>query len=173
MSAGGSDISAQVSLAENGAPSANAAALEALHRLVLFGAGRIVETEAEAIGVNLSGYLQQNAVSATGLLRALDYIPGQAREIIIVGELAGDDTKALLREIRARALYGAVVAVISPEASRLDEDWPLLAARPLLANRATAYVCRNRVCKLPVDSAEELAAQLDAPQFQGTPGTAQ
>ncbi|MBT3927857.1 MAG: thioredoxin domain-containing protein [Rhodospirillaceae bacterium] len=170
---GEADISAQVSLAENGAPSANAAALEALHRLVLFGAGRIVETEAEAIGVNLRGYLQQNAVSATGLLRALDYIPGQAREIIIVGELAGDDTKALLREIRARALYGAVVAVISPEASRLDEDWPLLAARPLLANRATAYVCRNRVCKLPVDSAEELAAQLDAPQFQGTPGTAQ
>lgn len=173
VSMGGSDISAQVSLSENGAPSANAAALEALHRLALFGAGGKVETEAEAIGSTLRGYLQQNAVSATGLLRALDYIPGQAREIVIVGDLAGDDTKALLREIRARPLQGAVVAVIPPGASQRAESWPLLAARPLLADRATAYVCRIRVCNLPVDSARELATQLDALQFQGAPGTAQ
>ena len=114
------------------------------------------------IGANLRGYLRQHAVSATGLLRALDFVPGEAREIVIVGELAGADTKALLREIHTRALQGAIVAVIAPEAPRQNTEWSLLAARPLLADRATAYVCRNRACKLPVDSAAELAVQLDA-----------
>jgi len=161
VSAGETDISARVNLFENGVPSANAAALEALYRLALFGAGEQIEKEAQAIAMNLQGYLQHNAVSATGLLRALDFAPGLAREIVIVGDLAGDDTKALLREIHMRALSGAVVAVISPDASRQNTVWPLLAGRPLLADSATAYVCRNRVCKLPVDTPANLSAQLD------------
>ncbi len=162
MTTGETTISARVNLSENGAPSANATALEALHRLALFGAGGKIEKEAEAIGASLRGYLQQDAVSATGLLRALDFVAGVAREIVIVGDLAGADTKALLREVHSRTLQGAVIAVISPEAPRQNKAWPLLAGRPLLADHATAYVGRNRVCKLPVDRAADLAAQLNA-----------
>jgi uncharacterized protein YyaL (SSP411 family) len=37
---------------------------------------------------------------------------------------------------------------------------PLLAGRPLVDGRATAYVCRGFVCDRPVTDAADLAAQL-------------
>jgi uncharacterized protein len=37
---------------------------------------------------------------------------------------------------------------------------PLLADRPALEGRATAYVCEHFVCQLPVTEPEALAAQL-------------
>jgi hypothetical protein len=54
-----------------------------------------------------------------------------------------------------------VLAVIAPDAPAENETWPLLAGRPLLAGKATAYVCKNRLCDLPVDTPAELSAQLD------------
>jgi uncharacterized protein YyaL (SSP411 family) len=38
----------------------------------------------------------------------------------------------------------------------------LLADRPMISDQPTAYVCRNFVCKLPVTSVDDLAAQLRA-----------
>ncbi len=155
------EIAARIDLDENGAPSANAAALEALYRLALFGAGGTFEEEARAISAGLAGYLRDNAAHATGLLAALNYAPGDAREIVIAGNPAGADTKALLHEVYTRPLTGIVIAIVSPNAPRDQADWPLLAGRPLLAERATAYVCKNRLCNLPVDNPQDLAAQLD------------
>ena len=159
---GPANIQAPMVLDEDGAPSANAAALEALYRLALFGAGGNFEAQAIAISANLRGYLERNAAYATGLLRALGYAPGEAREIVIAGDAAGADTRALLSEVYARPLRGTVVAVVAPSAPSENTRWPLLIARPLLAARATAYVCKNRMCDFPVDSAADLAAQLDA-----------
>jgi uncharacterized protein len=53
---------------------------------------------------------------------------------------------------------GSVVVAGEPDQPGLA----LLADRPLINNQPTAYVCRNFVCKLPVNSAEALAAQLRA-----------
>jgi hypothetical protein len=112
--------------------------------------------------VGLGRYLEQSAASATGLLRALDFRPGEAREIVIVGNADDEDTRELLREVYKRLLPGAVLVVIPPDAPLSNETWPLLAGRPLLEGKPTAYVCRNRLCELPVDSPAALAAQLDA-----------
>jgi uncharacterized protein YyaL (SSP411 family) len=38
----------------------------------------------------------------------------------------------------------------------------LLADRPLIKDRPTAYVCRHFVCELPVTSVDDLAMQLTA-----------
>jgi uncharacterized protein YyaL (SSP411 family) len=38
---------------------------------------------------------------------------------------------------------------------------PLLAGRPQLDGKPTAYVCRNFTCRQPVNDAEELARQLE------------
>jgi uncharacterized protein YyaL (SSP411 family) len=40
-----------------------------------------------------------------------------------------------------------------------EPGFALLADRPLLDGRSTAYVCRHFVCRLPVTSAEALAEQ--------------
>jgi uncharacterized protein YyaL (SSP411 family) len=156
-----SDIPAQTILDEEGIPSGNAAALIALHRLVLFGAEATFEEQTRAVSRGLGRYLDQSAPSATGLLPALDFSPDEAHEIVIVGNLGDEDTRSLLQQVYKRLLHGTVLAVIAPDVARENETWPLLAARPLLDDKATAYVCRKRLCDLPVDSPAALSTQLD------------
>ena len=156
-----SDIPVQTILNEEGAPSGNAAALIALHRLVLFGAEAAFEAQTRAVSRRLSRYLEVSAPSATGLLRALDFSPDEAHEIVIVGDPGNEDTRRLLREVHKRLLHGTVLAVIAPNAPQENERWPLLAGRPLLDDKPTAYVCRKRLCNWPVNRPAELSAQLD------------
>jgi uncharacterized protein YyaL (SSP411 family) len=53
-----------------------------------------------------------------------------------------------------------VSLVVAPAA--VDPAVPLLSGRSLVDGRATAYVCRDMVCRRPVTTAEELRAQLAA-----------
>ncbi len=156
-----SDVPVQTILDEDGIPSGNAAALIALHRLVLFGAEGAFEARAGAVSRGLGRYLEMSAPSATGLLRALDFKPDEAHEIVIVGNPDDEDTRSLLREVHRRLLHGTVLAVIAPDAPAETGKWLLLAARPLLDDKPTAYVCWKRLCDLPVNTPAELSAQLD------------
>jgi uncharacterized protein YyaL (SSP411 family) len=156
-----SGIPARAILTEQGSPSGNAAALTALHRLRLFGAEADFADAARALSEGLGGFLEAAAPRAPGLLRALDYWPQEAHEIVIVGQAAAADTQALLREARSRLLHGTVLAAISPDQPSEAGRWLLLAGRPLLDGKAAAYVCRNRLCDLPVDSPGVFAKQLD------------
>ena len=144
------------------APSGNAAAVTALHRLALYGPEGVVGGQARSISRGLGRYLDSSAATASGLLRALDYSPDEAYEIVIVGEPDDAATRWLLREVHKRLLHGTVLAVIAPDAPPENTAWPLLAGRPMLDDKPTAFVCRQRFCDLPVDTPAELAAQLDA-----------
>ena len=66
---------------------------------------------------------------------------------------------ALVREAYLRAPAGSVVVAGLPD----QPGFALLADRPLIEGRATAYVCRGFVCRLPVTSVEGLAEQLTQP----------
>lgn len=159
-----SPIPSQIILDESGLPSGNAAALTALHRLALYGGDAALDSQMRAIAASLGGYLGDAPGAATGLLGALEFQPGDAHEIVIVaGPVSAGHAGAgpLLREIHARALPGTVLAVISPDAPELNLRWPLLSARPMMDGRPTAYVCRKRLCKLPVNSPQGLATQLE------------
>ncbi|WP_199424917.1 thioredoxin domain-containing protein [Actinotalea solisilvae] len=76
------------------------------------------------------------------------------REVAVIGT-PGADRDALVRAARRSPAPGAVVAV-GTEGSRV----PLLADRPAVSGRATAYVCRGFVCDQPTTDAIELAGQL-------------
>jgi len=70
------------------------------------------------------------------------------------------------RDDQARAELALVAHQLAPAGSVVvagEPDQPgiaLLADRPLINDQATAYVCRQFVCRLPVTSAEDLASQL-------------
>ena len=68
---------------------------------------------------------------------------------------------------------GTVLAVIPPDQPpdqpRDIGRWLLLAGRPLIDGRATAYVCRNRLCDLPVARPEDFARQLEGLVSRSTP----
>ena len=132
-----------------------------MHSGAWLGAEAALEEPTRAIVGGLGRYLETSAPSATGLLRALDFSPAEAREIVIVGDLADRATSALLREVYKRPLPGTVLALVAPGAPPENETWPLLAGRPMLDGKPTAYVCRKRLCDLPVDTPAQLSVQLD------------
>jgi hypothetical protein len=158
---GGGTLPNRAVLDEDGIPSGNAAALAALYRLALYGAGTAFEAQARLLTLGVGQYLGRSAAAASGLLAALDYRPSEAHEIVIVGNREDAATRRLLREVDKRLLHGTVLALIPPDAAERNPDWPLLAARPMIDGTATAYVCKKRLCELPTNLPAELAGQLD------------
>lgn len=155
-----SDIPTRPCLEEQGLVSGNAAAVAALLRLHLFGASAELERLASGILNNMGRYLDRSAMWSTGLLRALDFRPTEAYEIVIVGRAGAEDSRSLLEVVRKDLLHGVALAVIGPDAPRENDDWPLLVRRPMMNDLATAYVCQQRLCDLPVNTATELSSQL-------------
>jgi uncharacterized protein YyaL (SSP411 family) len=95
------------------------------------------------------------------LLCALDFYLRPSREIVLIGDMTDEAMQALHREASRRFLPDAVLAGAAPgRVEALSSRIPLLADRVALEGRATAYVCRNFVCKLPVTTPEALAEQL-------------
>jgi uncharacterized protein YyaL (SSP411 family) len=84
------------------------------------------------------------------------------REIAVVGPSDDPGTRALLRAAVSSSAPGAVLAL--GEAVRADPaEVPLvglLADRPMIGGRPTAYVCRGFVCDRPTTDPQELAEQL-------------
>lgn len=81
-------------------------------------------------------------------------------QIAVAGDPAGSP---LLAEVRRLAPGGAIVVGGEPDSS------VLLIGRDRVAGADAAYVCRGRVCGLPVTSASELAVALGAPSVTPAP----
>jgi uncharacterized protein len=86
------------------------------------------------------------------LLQALEAHASQMREVAIIGNLESEDTKAMLNKLNSN--YLPHVAVV---AAPVGESYlPVLEQREMLDNKATAYVCENLVCRMPVNSPSDL-----------------
>ena len=96
-----------------------------------------------------AGWLLADAITQTSSRRSA--------QVAIVGtdEAARAD---LVRVAHQLAPAGSIIIAGPPDQPGLA----LLADRPLISNQSTAYVCRNFLCKLPVTSVDDLAAQLQA-----------
>jgi uncharacterized protein YyaL (SSP411 family) len=144
---------------DNAVPSGNAMAATVLLRLhALTGEGayrstaeRAIRTVVPFVGRYPTGFAQW--------LSAMDLSIRPTAEVAIVGSPDAPDTAALVAEARRAYRPGQVVAVaVDPAASAV----PLLADRIAIDGRATAYVCRGFVCRMPVTTVELLRGELDA-----------
>jgi uncharacterized protein len=151
-------VSRPKDLFDNATPSGNSVAADALLRLALHTGEDRYRRSAETVLALLGPIAAQHPSAFGRLLCALDFYLGSPKEVAIVGDLDGADTKALLRTVFDRFLPNKVVAAGS--AGNLPADAPLLADRTMRDGRVTAYVCQNYTCQAPVTTSEELAAQL-------------
>ncbi len=139
---------------DNATPSGNSVAAFALLRLAeLTGENRWVEPARTVLSV-MATVMARNPSAFSNYLSALDFLLSGPREIAILGDPSDARTRGLLRQVYKRYLPNKVV--VCGTGDTLD----LLKGRTQIDNLPTAYVCRNRVCKLPVTSPEELGAQL-------------
>jgi hypothetical protein len=146
-------------------PSGNSSAALAFLRLHAYGVREGFDQDALRIFSGFTEHLSKTGVSFAAMLNALAFHLAPPREVAIVGDPAAADTQALLAALHTRFLPDTVLAFAAPgEVAALGERIPLLEGRLAVGGRATAYVCRDRICQLPVHRLEELVTQLGAQQ---------
>lgn len=142
---------------DNAIPSGNAMAAHTLLLLHLYTGNTEYREIAESAVSALYGAMIQYPSGFAQWLQAATLLVAEPREIAIVGAPDSADTAALLEVAQAGYRPFQVVAV-----GQDGDTVPLLAGRTTDNGRATAYVCRQFVCKLPVNRPEALAEQLAA-----------
>jgi uncharacterized protein len=152
-------VARQKDVFDNATPSANSLAANGLLRLAAL-TGESRWQEAGETAVRAVGPTMGEHPSAFGeLLGALERLVSPPVEIAVVGDPADPATGALMAEVRRRFLPRAVSVTALPATGA--EVTPLLADRPLVDGKPTAYVCRHFACQRPVTDPAALAAQLD------------
>ncbi|MBI3742263.1 MAG: thioredoxin domain-containing protein [Chloroflexi bacterium] len=140
-------------LQDNATPSGNAMAVTILLKLAAYTSDARYADAADRALRAIQPALAQHPTAFAQWLCALDFALGAPKEIAIVG----DDAQELLETVFADYRPNQVVAWARGEESRAI---PLLEGRARVTNRATAYVCQNFACKLPVNDAAALAGLL-------------
>jgi uncharacterized protein YyaL (SSP411 family) len=145
---------------DNATPAGNSVAAEVLLRIGLLTDNSDYQRRAATI-LRLTASAAQRYPSGFGrLLCALDFYLATPKEIAIIGDPAAQETRLLIAEVWKNYLPNKILAQSFPENTDAVRTIPLLRDRPLLDNKATAYVCERFICKNPVTSAADLATQL-------------
>ncbi|MBN1888029.1 MAG: thioredoxin domain-containing protein [Thermoflexales bacterium] len=135
---------------DNATPSGNAAAATVLLKLAgLSTEPRYAELARQSLG-QVQEFLAHYPLGFGQWLVALDYALSNPKEIAIVGDPGAADTQALLKIATAGFRPHQIVAVGTGDVV------PLLAGRHQIDNRATAYVCTEGTCRLPVTDPQAL-----------------
>ncbi|GAC1338273.1 MAG: thioredoxin domain-containing protein [Candidatus Dormibacteria bacterium] len=141
---------------DNPIPAGQSTMARALLRLHgLTGEARLLAL-AEATVAPLGPAIARSPLGLASLAEALELLVRPMREIAVVGDPDDPDTRRLLQVVLGGFHPEAVLA------------WgggaiPLLAHRPPLDGRPTAYVCQGFSCRAPVGDPELLRAQLAVP----------
>ncbi|HET7873947.1 MAG TPA: thioredoxin domain-containing protein [Methylomirabilota bacterium] len=150
-------------LFDNAVPSGSSVAIEWLFRLaVLFGEERYESLALKALRP-MADLMSRYPSGFGRYLGALDFHLGPVAEIALVWPGGADRAalEPLAREVFGRYLPNRVV-VGAGEGSAAGAGLPLLAERPAVGGKPTAYVCRKYVCQLPATDPGELAHELGA-----------
>jgi hypothetical protein len=107
--------------------------------------------------------LAGNGVAMPRMLVAMDLAAEPPRHVVVAGEPGAEDTRALVREFDCRFLPRDLLLVVDGGewSRRLANLVPFAASLSPVGGRATAYVCLDYACRLPVTDAREFAAQLE------------
>ena len=140
-------------------PSGNALAALVLLRLSTLTGEAGYREDADEILRGAQPMLARHPTALTHTLLAVDFALSSPLEIAIIGAPGAPDTQALLQAVRGRFMPHKVLAVAdAPVTPGLAEIVPLLAERPQVDGKATAYVCQDFACKQPVTTVKALEA---------------
>jgi uncharacterized protein YyaL (SSP411 family) len=133
-------------------PSGNSSAALGLLRLAALTGEREFERQAEGVLRLFAGPAVNHPDGFAHFLRALDFHLAPVREVALVGEDLGELAGVVRDAHRPHlVLAGGGEGTSSP---------PLLAERPMVEGKPTAYVCEGFACRAPVTAADELSAML-------------
>jgi uncharacterized protein YyaL (SSP411 family) len=148
-------------LFDNAVPSGTSVAIDWLLRLaVVAGEPRYEAIALEALRP-MADLMARHPSGFGRYLSALDFHLGPVAEVALVWPGGDGGPAPLLGAVWGR--YHPNRVVVGAEAgAAAGQGLPLLADRPPVDGRPTAYVCRRYVCQLPVTDPQALVAQLDS-----------
>jgi uncharacterized protein YyaL (SSP411 family) len=136
---------------DNATPSGNSVAADVLLRIVKLTGEEKYERFAIATLRLAASQIRKHPQAFGRALSALEFHLSGSKEVVIVG----DSHNELERAVAMRYMPNlVVVSSMEPEAD--EASIPLLKDRVMIDGKATAYVCENFICKMPVNSSEEL-----------------
>ncbi len=146
-------------LQDNATPSGSSLAVQALLQISAYGDRLEWRTSAEGLLGNMLEQVVRYPTAFARWLWAADFALGPVHEVAILGDPDQLETKALVSTLW-QAYHPRQVAAISG-ISAAGGAPALLEQRSLRNGLPTAYVCQGFVCKLPVNSPQDLQEQLD------------
>jgi len=147
---------------DNAIPSANSVLALELQRLSIFTGDALYEQHGLAVIRLMRDAAVRSPLGFGHLLGAIDFYTSMPAEIVIIGDASDADTAGLLGAVRDSFIPNKVVIVGDESTEGATLQIPLLHGRSKRTGKATAYVCHRGTCKYPVDTSQELVAQLAA-----------
>ena len=146
-------------LTDNAIPCGSSMAVDVLLRLAVITGDGDLERRASGALRSMRQLMMTFPTAAGHWLGALDFYLSKPKEVVVVGERDDAGTDALLAEIHRNYMPNRVL-LGAEDGDDATGDLPLLAGRRKVDGMATAYVCENYVCQLPVTDPQALARQL-------------
>jgi uncharacterized protein YyaL (SSP411 family) len=142
-------------LQDNAMPSGNAKAAMVLFRFGLYSGDETCLRAAEESVAAQAGMMQQYPGGFGEWLSVAGFILGEPRELALVGP--ADELRSWRAIINERYRPNLVVAAgLGADAAQI----PLLADRPMVNARPTAYLCQRFTCRTPITDPAELRVAL-------------
>ena len=146
-------------------PSGNAVAMLNLLRLGRFAGRTDLEERASAMSKAFSKQIGEYPSGYTQFMVAVDFGLGPSYEVVVVGKPNADDTRDMLRSLRTLYIPNKIVVFRSSD----TEEPGITGIADFVKNhvsvngKATAYICRDYACTLPLTDIAEMRSQLLAP----------
>jgi len=144
-------------------PSPNSVSLLNLLRLSQMTDNADYKKQAEQLLQAFSSTLQRAPNAMPQMMVAFNYYLDKPMQIIIAGDPAAQDTRAMLHEIHKHFIPNKILLLADGAEGQTNMAEQLEFMRDLkrIEGKATAYICEDFACKLPVNNLKELAKMLN------------
>ena len=144
-------------LQDNAVPSGNAMAASVLLKLSLLTGNGDYWQIAEKSVATMAKFMSEYPSGFGHWLATATFVLSEPQELALIG--TDEDIAALLAVARDAYRPFQVIAATEEDA---QSSLPLLADRPRIEGKGTAYLCRRFVCQAPTTDAEQLRVQLES-----------
>ncbi|XP_068007067.1 spermatogenesis-associated protein 20 isoform X2 [Melanerpes formicivorus] len=142
-------------------PTANSVAVTNLLRAACYSGRKEWVDKAGQILAAFSERLRKIPIALPEMARAASAFQHTPRQVIICGDPQGEDTKEMLRCVQSIFSPHKVLMLADGDTTGfLYCQLPFLASLERKDGKATAYLCSNFTCSLPVTSTQELRGML-------------
>ena len=88
---------------------------------------------------------------------------GPSYEVVIAGKPDADDTKTLIKALNSKFIPNKVVLLkpTDDKSPKITELAPFTKDHVCIDGKATAYVCKDHVCKLPTMDVGEMMGMMN------------